>query len=95
MGRMQAEGFSDAVKTGLCDIDVALHAHLTGNHYPPIPLEMVDSAKAAIAAFEEEDYDRIIHTPYAHVRYGYEVPARVLVEHMHLDCFINSNDDEE
>jgi hypothetical protein len=72
-------------------LDAALAAHLRGNHFPPIPLEMVGPAKKAIEAANEDERDRIIPLPdgIEHRSGATEVPASTLIDHMRLDCFID------
>ena len=42
------------------DLEMAISVHLQSNHYPPVPLEMVQPCIDAIDAYYEEDYQRLI-----------------------------------
>lgn len=74
--------------------NVSLHQklkwHLTGNHYPPIPLAMIEPAIEAINLCNEGQWDQLVATPYRHKKYGDESPAWVLIEHMHLNEFLDN-----
>jgi len=50
---------------GLLDLDLntQLEIHLTSNHYPPVPVSMVEPCIEAIDAYYDEDYDRLITLP--------------------------------
>jgi len=96
MGHMGAMGMMGAVEDGMIGIRQALSWHLSSNHYPPIPEIMVDVAMAAIEAGEDEDWDRLIDLPdgVEHRRYGKRVPASAVIESMHLDTFIQGEEDD-
>lgn len=73
------------------NLDQGLAHHLTGNHYPPVPLTMVDPCKAAIDAYLDEDYDREIELPGPITYRGSTTaPARAIVEQHHLEPFIDT-----
>ena len=96
MGSTQAMGMAEAVDDGMIDLRSALSWHLTANHYPPIPTIMIDVAMAAIEAGEDEDWDRLIDLPdgVEHRRYGKRVPASAVIESLHLDTFIQGEEDD-
>lgn len=96
MGRASAEGFAEAVRDGTTTLDSALSWHLSGNHYPPIPQMMIPACKLAIEAGNEGEYDRLIQLPegVVHRVHGDKVPAREIIEHAHLDSFIEQDEDE-
>jgi hypothetical protein len=76
---------------GQIHLDQGLAYHLTGNHYPPVPLAMVDPCKAAIDAFLDEDWDREIELPDPITYKGRTTaPARAIVEQHHLEPFIDT-----
>lgn len=56
MGSVTAIGLADSV----LDLETQLLYHLKGNHYPPVPAEMVQPCIEAIDAFYDEDYNRMI-----------------------------------
>lgn len=85
-------GYSTALDlAGQIHLDQALAYHLQGNHYPPIPLTMVDPCKAAIDAYMDEDYDREIELPEPITYKGKSTaPARSIVEQHHLHPFVDT-----
>lgn len=72
-------------------LDQGLRHHLTGNHYPPVPVSMVDPCKQAIDAFIDEDWERMIELPDP-IKYKNSnmAPARAIVEAHHLEPFVES-----
>lgn len=63
----------------------SLHHHLAYNHFPSAEWA-TGLAEAALAAYESEDYERLItHTD------GRETSARKIVSAFHLDCFVEWN----
>lgn len=87
-------GYSTALDmASLTDIDQGLAWHLRANHYPPVPLEMIEPCKEAIYAYSDEDYDRQIDLPAPITWRGQSsAPARAIVDAHHLHAFIG---DEE
>lgn len=90
MGSVTAIGLADSV----LDLETQLLYHLKGNHYPPVPAEMVQPCIEAIDAYYDEDYSRMIDMPLIgdfQVTYkGLKVaPASAIVEQHHLEWFIN------
>jgi hypothetical protein len=77
----------EAVDDGLASMRQALAWHLGSNHYPPIHHSFVESALNAISAVDAEDYDEVILLPN-----GIELTASTIVEELHLDSFLNSDD---
>ena len=45
------------------DLEMALSIHLQSNHYPPVPLSMVEPCIQAIDAYYDEDYNKMIEMP--------------------------------
>jgi hypothetical protein len=72
------------------DLEMAISVHLQSNHYPPVPLEMVQPCIDAIDAYYEEDYQRLIDLP-APITWRGEstAPAHAIVEAHHLDAWLN------
>ncbi len=58
MGSLQASEMAN-----LADLDTALTWHLRGNHYPPVPIDMLEPCKQAIWACNDGDYYREIDLP--------------------------------
>jgi hypothetical protein len=75
------------------DLEVALGYHLQGNHYPPVPLSMVEPCIEAIDAYWEEDFDRAIEMPKGVSYKGQtHAPAWAIVEQHHLDAWLPESD---
>ena len=88
MGSIQAAEYANM------DLDLGLTVHLTSNHYPPVPVSMVQACKDAINAYWEEDYDRLIELPAPITWRGEEkAPARAIVEAHHLDQWVDRYDE--
>jgi hypothetical protein len=84
-------GYSTALE--LAGLERGLEYHLAYNHYPPVPLEMVDPCKAAIEAYHDEDYDRQIDLPSPITWRGKSTaPASAIVEAHHLDAFLGGEE---
>ena len=91
MGSVTALGIQDSV----LDLETQLAYHLQGNHYPPVPLSMVQPCIDAINAAYDEDYDREIAMPEGVSYKGSNVaPAWAIIEQHHLDWFITPVDEE-
>jgi len=91
MGSVTAIGLADSV----LDLETQLAYHLQGNHYPPVPLSMVQPCIDAIDAAYDEDYDREIEMPEGVFYKGKTTaPAWAIVEQHHLDWFITPADEE-
>ena len=85
-------GHSTALE--LAGLERGLEYHLAYNHYPPVPLEMVDPCKAAIAAYAEEEYDRMIELPAPITWRGQScAPASAIVDAHHLHAFLEVEDE--
>lgn len=94
MGSVTAIGLADSV----LDLETQLLYHLRGNHYPPVPAEMVQPCIDAIDAAYDEDYNRMIDMPMVgdfQITYkgNTQAPAWAIIEQHHLDFFINPVDD--
>ena len=92
MGSVTAIGLADTE----LDLERQLAYHLQGNHYPPVPLSMVQPCIDAIDAAYDEDYDRMIEMPQG-VSYkgNTHAPAWAIIEQHHLDWFITPVDEYE
>lgn len=94
MGTITALGIQDTV----LDLETQILYHLRGNHYPPVPAEMVTPCIEAIDAYYEEDYDRMIDMPMVGdfqilYRGQTQAPARAIVDQHHLSTFIDPVDE--
>lgn len=63
MGYSRAMGMADYVRRGVVSIESALMDHFIANMYPPVPLAMIESGKAAIDAIHQGDPERMIDLP--------------------------------
>jgi len=71
------------------DLEMALSIHLQSNHYPPVPLSMVEPCIEAIDAYYDEDYDRMIGMPEGVFYRGENyAPAHAIIEQHHLDAWL-------
>jgi len=92
MGSVTALGIQDTV----LDLETQLAYHLQGNHYPPVPLSMVQPCIDAIDAAYDEDYDREIEMPEGVSYKGKTTaPAWAIIEQHHLSWFIDPADEYE
>jgi len=92
MGRAYAEGLADEVDN-LIDLPTALHIHLRSNHYPPVPVAMIEPCVAAIDAANDDDWERDIDlTGIAKWRGSDYAPAWAIIEGHHLESFLTSEE---
>ena len=89
MGSVTALGLQDTV----LDLETQILYHLKGNHYPPVPAEMVKPCIEAIDAYYDEDYDRMIDMPMVgdfQILYRGETkaPARAIIDQHHLQFWL-------
>ncbi len=91
MGSVTAIGLAESE----LDLEKQLAYHLQGNHYPPVPLSMVQPCIDAIDAAYDEDYDREIAMPEGVSYKGSNVaPAWAIIEQHHLHWFITPADED-
>jgi len=93
MGSITALGIQDTV----LDLETQILYHLKGNHYPPVPAEMVKPCIEAIDAYYDEDYSRMIEMPMVgdfQILYKgmTHAPASAIVSQHHLEWFIEPAD---
>ena len=89
MGSLQAAEMAE-----MLSIDDALAWHLRSNHYPPIPLSMIEPCKEAIQAFLEGDYLRMIEMPEGVSYRGSNfAPADAIVSQHHLDAWVELDEE--
>jgi hypothetical protein len=75
------------------DLEMAIGYHLQGNHYPPVPLSMVQPCIDAIDAYYDEDYDRLIDMPEGVSYRGRDkAPASAIIEQHHLEAWLPETD---
>ena len=89
MGSVTALGIQDTV----LDLETQLSYHLQGNHYPPVPLSMVQPCIDAIDAYYDEDYRREIDLPQGVLWRGQvTAPADAIIEQHHLSFCLPEED---
>jgi len=94
MGNVTALGIQEMV----LDLETQILYHLKGNHYPPVPAEMVTPCIEAIDAFYDEDFGRMIDMPKVgdfQILYKGQTwaPASAIVQQHHLEVFIEPEED--
>ncbi len=71
------------------DLETQIKIHLTSNHYPPVPVSMVEPCIDAIDAYYDEDYGRVINLPEGISWRGQtSAPAHAIVDAHHLDAWL-------
>jgi len=89
MGRSFAVDLSTEFDTEF-DLEMAISIHLQNNHYPPVPLSMVEPCMDAIEAAWNQDYNLMIELPQGVTYRGgaTSAPAYAIIENHHLDPWI-------
>jgi hypothetical protein len=86
MGSVTAIGLADSV----LDLETQLAYHLQGNHYPPVPLSMVQPCIEAIDAYYEDNKsEKLIKMPEGVSYKGKtHAPAWAIIEQHHLQFWL-------
>lgn len=93
MGAMNAREMASMTEITL---EQQLAWHLTSNHFPPVPVIMVQPCVEAIDAFWEDDLDKMISLPEGVGYRGLTVaPARAIIIEHHLDSWCEAEYDED
>lgn len=93
MGALGAWGMSEAVNEGTVTLRQAISWHLSGNHYPPVPLEMVQVCLDAIALANNGEYDAEVTLPEKTLWRGHgSAPVSAIVDGFHLDAFLDQEE---
>ena len=89
-------GYNTALDFADLDLEQGIAYHLQGNHYPPVPLSMVQPCIDAIDAYYDEDYNKLIEMPEG-VSYkgNTHAPAWAIIEQHHLDAWLPQEDYDE
>jgi len=91
MGSVTALGIQDSV----LDLETQIAYHLQGNHYPPVPLSMVQPCIEAIDAYYDNDAMRFIAMPEGVFYKGKTTaPAWAIIEQHHLDAWLPQDENE-
>jgi hypothetical protein len=84
MGNQTAIGIAESGIT----MEQGIAWHLQGNHYPPVPLSMVQPCIEAIDAYWADDFDLEIKMPEGVLYKGQTTaPAWAIVEQHHLNAW--------
>jgi hypothetical protein len=76
------------------NLERGLAIHLQSNHYPPVPVAMVQPCIDAIDAYYDEDYSRLIDLPKDISWRGQtSAPASAIVDAHHLDAWLPQYED--
>lgn len=71
------------------DLEMAISIHLRSNHYPPVPLSMVQPCIDAIDACYEDNFNLEIEMPEGVLYKGRTTaPAWAIVEQHHLNAWL-------
>lgn len=94
MGKALAE---DLANGGfLSSIEQQLEYHLQYNHFPSVPVAMVNPCVEAIEAINEEEPDRMVDLPEGVLWRGMdEAPAWAIAEAHHLDAWLYNDEDDD
>lgn len=94
MGNNFAQELANGVFPDLT-LEDQIRMHLTGNHYPPVPLSMVKPCIEAIDAYWEGDTNREIDLNETSWRGKNYAPAWAIIDGHHLHAWIEQWDNEE
>lgn len=90
MGRMTSLDLVENV----VDIRQSIAIQLRSNHYPPVPLSMVEPCIEAIYAVQEGDTHKSIDLPEGVTWRGYPTaPAYAIVEGHHLEPWLSQEEE--
>lgn len=90
MGRMGIESMLEVAK-----VEQAMVWHLRSNHYPPIPMSMVQPCLRAVKYANAGEWDKRVRLPEGLLFKGkYKTaPVRDIVEEHHLEAFLEPDED--
>lgn len=93
MGSNFANELADSELFPELDLERQLEIHLQGNHYPPVPVSMVQPCIEAIDAYYDEDYNKLIDLPEPITWRGHKTaPASDIIKAHHLEAWLPEND---
>ena len=89
MGSLQAMEIAEAL-----EIDDALAWHLRSNHFPPIPLSMIEPCKEAIQNALAGEWTKLVSLPEGVGYKGLTVaPTDAIIEQHHLDPWVELDEE--
>jgi hypothetical protein len=71
----------------MIDLDTSLTYHLQSNHYPPVSLDFIDTAKQAIDLANQGDFKTRITIPN-----GVTLEVHQIIKGLHLDFYLDEED---
>jgi hypothetical protein len=81
--------FAEDLTLSTIPLDQQIAIQLQSNHYPPVPLSMVQPCLYAIEACNEENYNKQIELPKGVLWRGQSfASAHAIVEGYHLDAWL-------
>lgn len=90
MGRNMATELADSDLFPNLTLEDAIGMHLRGNHYPPVPLSMVQPCIEAINAYNDGQGSTLIPLPEGVSWRGQlGAPAYAIIEAHHLDSWLD------
>lgn len=96
MGSNFANELADSDLFPNLSLKEAITIHLRSNHYPPIPLDMVEPCINAIEAYNELDSEKLIELPNGITwRNRNSAPAYAIIEGHHLEAWLNNLEENE
>lgn len=84
----------DLASSGV-SLEQSIAYHLQGNHFPSVPLYMVQPCIDALEAYDEGDYDKLIKLPHPIYNGKDEAPAYKIIEAHHLDAWLSNEEEYE
>jgi len=85
---------SQDLAENVIDIRQSIAIQLRSNHYPPVPLTMVEPCIEAIYECSDEDYDKKITLPEGVLwKNKPTAPAWAIVEGHHLEPWLNNEEE--
>ena len=96
MGSLHAREFATMAQEGEVSMEQAIAWHLQSNHYPPVPVTMVQPCIDAIRAVADEgDLDAEITLPDGITYVGAPTaPAWAIIQQDHLDAWVEDAEGE-
>ena len=89
MGAIQAMEMAE-----MLEIDDALAWHLRSNHFPPIPLSMIEPCKEAIRNALEGEWLKLVRLPEGVGYKGLTVaPTDAIIEQHHLHAWVELDEE--
>ena len=93
MGSITAYDLSESVMLDELRLENALMYHLTGNHYPSLPISLIPVCKRVITHYNNGEYNKQVRLPKGITYKGKTLaPVMVCIDNWHLQWFLDEND---